>query len=75
MAKAVFILVKVSQIMPTIATYDCTCHGHLGRCDTDRIISICIVSPKVTKASKEYLYHITILLILLDINFANVNEP
>ena len=33
------------------ATLDCTCIGHLGRRDTDRIISIYVVMPKVAKAS------------------------
>jgi hypothetical protein len=27
-----------------------TCIGHLGRCDTDRIFSISVASPKVAKA-------------------------
>ncbi len=31
----------------------CTCHVHLGRCDTDRIVSIYVATPKVAKASKE----------------------
>jgi hypothetical protein len=34
------------------ATLDCTCLGHLGQCDTDRIISIYVALPKVAKASK-----------------------
>ncbi len=29
----------------------CTCLGHLGRRNTDRIISMCVPSPKVAKAS------------------------
>jgi hypothetical protein len=33
------------------ATLDCTCLGHLGRCDTDRIVYIYIMPPKVAKAS------------------------
>ncbi len=33
-------------------TLDCTCLGHLGRCDTDRIMSIYVTLPKVAKASK-----------------------
>jgi hypothetical protein len=28
-----------------------SCLGHLGRCDTDRIISIFVTPPKVAKAS------------------------
>jgi hypothetical protein len=42
------LLVKPSAI----ATLDCTCLGHLGQCNTDRIISIWVVLPKVAKASK-----------------------
>ncbi len=34
------------------ATLDFTCLGHLGRWDTDRIISICVMQPKVAKASQ-----------------------
>jgi hypothetical protein len=36
-------------------TLDCTCLGHLGRRDTDRIISIYVMLPKVAKASKYWL--------------------
>jgi hypothetical protein len=32
------------------ATLDCTCLGHLGQCDTDRIVSIYVTLPKVAKA-------------------------
>jgi hypothetical protein len=46
-----FTLLNVSTITP--ATRDCTSLGHLGQCDTDRTISICITLPKVAKASKE----------------------
>ncbi len=38
--KAVYTLAKVSVIMPSIVTCDSTCPDHLGRCNTDRIISI-----------------------------------
>jgi hypothetical protein len=31
--------------------HHCTSHGHLGRCDTDRIVSIYVASPKVAMAS------------------------
>jgi hypothetical protein len=30
----------------------CTCLGHLGWHDTDRIISICVVLPKVAKEGR-----------------------
>ncbi len=54
------------------ATY-CTCLGHLERHNADRIVSIYVATPKVTKAStvscrfrwrQQQRYHIT---------FANVN--
>ncbi len=32
-------------------SYHCTCHGHLGRCNTDRIVSIYVMPPKVAKTS------------------------
>jgi len=38
-------------ITPATATSVFTCLGHLGRWDTDRIISIYVMLPKVTKAS------------------------
>jgi len=33
------------------ATLDCTCLGHLGRCDTDKIVSIHVAPPKVANAN------------------------
>ncbi len=41
---------KLMAIVTTDSHY-CACLGHLGRCDTDRIISIYIVPPKVAKES------------------------
>jgi hypothetical protein len=41
--EAVFTLAKLRAITPTTETSDshhCTCLGHLGQCDTDRIVSI-----------------------------------
>ncbi len=41
--KAVFTLAKLSTIMPVTATRDshhCSCLGHLGQRDTDRIVYI-----------------------------------
>ncbi len=45
----------LSAKTPTMASGDnhWTCHGHLGRRDTDRIVSIYVATPKVVKASKE----------------------
>jgi hypothetical protein len=37
-------------IMPATATSVFTCLGHLGQCNTDRIISIYVMLPKVAKA-------------------------
>ncbi len=45
---AMFFLSKLSAT----ATLDCTCLGHLGLHDTERIISIYVTLPKVAKASK-----------------------
>ncbi len=42
---------RFCMIMPATATCDshyCTCFGHLGRCDTDRIISILTSRVAVT---------------------------
>jgi len=41
------LLVKPSAI----ATLDCTCLGHLGQCNTDRIVSFYVAPPKVAKVS------------------------
>ncbi len=32
-------------------SHHCTCHGHLGQCNTDRILSIYVALPKVAMAS------------------------
>jgi hypothetical protein len=37
--------------MSATAIRDCTCLGHLGRQDTDRIISIFVASPRVARVS------------------------
>ncbi len=42
------------------ATLDCTCLGHLGQCDTDRIVSIYATPPKVAKASKACHCHVSL---------------
>ncbi len=52
-----FILAKV--VSKTVSdsemrqSHDCTCLGHLGQRNTDRIISIYVVPPKVAKESTE----------------------
>jgi hypothetical protein len=51
MIKAVFPLAKYSAIMPVTVTRDCSCLGHIGHCDTNRNDLICVVPPKVAKAS------------------------
>jgi len=50
--------VKVSAIKPATVARDSnmrrslvTCLGHLGQCNTDRIVSIYVAMPKVAKAS------------------------
>ncbi len=58
-SKALFKLAMLSAMLrtimsttPTSDSHHCTCHGHLGKCDTDRIVSIYVAMPKVAKASK-----------------------
>ena len=63
-------LAKTSAI--SCCDYDTlTCLGHLGRCNTNRNDSICVMSHKVAKASS----HMLLLLVLSPANVANVNEP
>jgi hypothetical protein len=56
-----------------------TCFGNLGHFDMKRIISICVTSLKVAKASKKGLqshtYMVMIMLMYLNTNFTNVHEP
>ncbi len=50
----VYIGVVFKAIMSATATCDshyCTCLGHLGYCDRDRIIYISVALPKEAKAS------------------------
>jgi len=47
------------------ATLDCTCLGHLGWCNTDRIVSIYVALPKVAKASKACCCHVWLSPVLL----------
>jgi hypothetical protein len=51
MIKDVFPMAKFSAKTPATVTRDCTCLGHLGHCDTNRNDLICVVPPKVAKAS------------------------
>jgi hypothetical protein len=67
--KAVFLLAKISAVTPVTATRDCSCLGHLGRCDTNRNDPISVVLPKVAKASS----HVSRLQGLSPTNVANVN--
>ncbi len=64
-------------ITPAPATSIFTCLGHLGWRDTDRIVSIYVMLPKVAKASTvgtvTWQYHVTPLTVL-PTNFANVNN-
>ncbi len=64
----VYIGAVFEVITPATATYDshyCTCLGHLGHCDRDRIISIYVALPKVAKASKVSHCHVSLSLALL----------
>ncbi len=51
---------------PLATVHNGTCLDHLGRCDTDRIISFYVAPHKVAKESKEGRFVIVL-------NFANVN--
>jgi hypothetical protein len=46
------LLVKPSAVLRQETVQDLTYLGHLGQDNTNRIISICVESPKVSKASK-----------------------
>jgi hypothetical protein len=55
MFKAVFTLAKSTQKcqqLHAVITPSPSCPGHLGWHDIDRIIYLCVSSPKVAKASK-----------------------
>ncbi len=56
----------------TVTTY-CTCLGHLGWRDTDRIVSIFVVLPKVAKASTSAPLSSVIVTSISVPTFANVN--
>jgi hypothetical protein len=46
------------SVTAACSSHYCTCPGHLGQHNTDRIISIYVVLPKVTKeARKAISYH------------------
>ncbi len=51
----------LAKLQATV-TPDCTCLGHLGRCDIDRIISNSVTLPKVVKASTR----VSILRVIVD---------
>jgi hypothetical protein len=61
------------SVTATCSNHCCTCLGHLGQHNTDRIISIYVVLPKVTKEARKQRrqYHITIMPV---INFTNVKH-
>ncbi len=58
----------IMSVTATRNSYYCTCLGHLGWCDTDRIISIlcCIAQGSCC---------VSLLLMILPTNFANENKP
>jgi hypothetical protein len=53
--------------------HHCTCHGHFGRCDTDRIVSIYVTTPKVAKASTIRVAVAGIITGVIALTFANGN--
>ncbi len=77
-----FPLAKVSAIMLATATRDrdtrqslLTCLGHLGRRNINRNDPICVVPPKVAKASTVKSHRVLLLPAVLLTNVANVNDP
>ncbi len=56
-------------ITPVAATSVFSCLGHIGQRDTDRIVSIYVVPPKVAKAS---LSRVTVAGVIM-LTFANGN--
>ncbi len=61
--------------MTATATWNSTCIGHLGRCDTDRIVSIYVATPKVVKASTVKWNRMSLLPAVSLKHVANVNYP
>jgi hypothetical protein len=51
----------------------CTCLGHLGRCDTDRSVSINVATPKVAKTSTIRVAVAGIITGVIALTFANGN--
>jgi hypothetical protein len=51
----------------------CTCLGHLGRCDTDRIVSINVATPKVAKMSTIRVAVAGVITGIFALTFANGN--
>ncbi len=65
-------------IMPTVTIVlrclcYCTCLGHLGRRDRDRIISISVASLRVAKASTRVSLSRVVVAGVIALTFANVN--
>ncbi len=72
---AVFPLAKVSEIMPVTMTCDCTCLGHLGRRDTDRITSILCHAAQGGQGMYNSDCHMSLSPTVLLTNFTNVSDP
>jgi hypothetical protein len=53
----------------------CTCLGHLGHCNTDRIISILFCATKGGQGKYSNVCRMLLLLIVSLTNFVNVNDP
>ncbi len=65
--RLVYIGIVFKSITLATVTFDshyCTCFGHLGHCDRDRIISIYVTPAKVAKASKVCQCHMSLSLAL-----------
>ncbi len=72
---AVFTLAEFITIMPATATSEtchCSCLGHLGLCDTDRIVSI---SCRVTQGGQGKNIFFRCHRRFCQNNMANVNDP
>ncbi len=59
----------------TCDSHYCTCLGHLGQRDTDRIISILCHVPQGGQAKYSSDCHVSLSLTVSLTNFANVNGP
>ncbi len=76
--RLVYIVDVFKAIMPTVTIVlrcqcYCTCLGHLGRRDRDRIISISVASPRVAKTSTRVSLTRVVVAGIIALTLANVN--